>query len=152
MKNRVVFGTLIAMVAVAASLYVLLHERQRPRRVWVIYSEKYQDADPLREKDYEQDADDNLFAEERLSWQISEDKTCMVLTHDKQKADYVVRISVVRYLSGGNTFGRADLSITKRNGDVILVESFYQDRKSAEDIAQQPITRTWGVLCNTEPR
>ncbi len=40
------------------------------------------------------------------------------------------------------------LSITKRNGDVVLVDGFYQDRNSTDDIAQQPIAKTWEVLCS----
>jgi hypothetical protein len=55
----------------------------------------------------------------------------MVLTHDKQRADYIVSISVIRVPVNAppGIFGEASLSVAKRNGDVVLVENFYQDRK-----------------------
>lgn len=129
-----------------------LVERHGPKRVWVSYMEKYGDEG--------QEKDRRLFAEERLGWRISQDKNCMLLTHDRQTADYVADISVVRgldiYTGGGReerVFGTAILSITKQNGEVVLTDSFYQNLKSKEDIGQQPITGMWDALCrNTAGR
>jgi hypothetical protein len=120
-----------------AYLY-LYREAHRPKRVWVSYLEKYEGD--------ERDTDNRVFGEERLGWRISENKGCMVLTHDRKKADYVVSISVIRGINA-EIFGEASLSIAKGNGEVVTTESFYQDHKSAEDIGQQPITKTWEVLC-----
>jgi hypothetical protein len=47
----------------------------------------------------------------------------------------------------GQNLGEATLSVVKANGDVVLVDQFYQDARSAEDIAQQPITAAWSALC-----
>jgi hypothetical protein len=80
---------------------------------------------------------------------MSGNPRCIVLTNNKDQANYIVEITVERHpadLSGD--FGDAMLSITKRNGDIVLINSFYQDPKSTEDIAQQPITKTWEVLCS----
>ncbi len=141
MKKGLLLGILVLVVAASVCLY-LYREAHRPKRVWVTFSEKYQD------QDYEKDWGNNSFAEERLMWRISGNKGCMALTHDRQKADYVVSISVTRHPTDDlGTFGNANLSITKQNGDVVLADSLYQDLKSAEDIAQQPITEVWTLLC-----
>jgi hypothetical protein len=139
MKLRGLLFTGMAVVFVVAFTSVYLyHEAHRPKRVWVSYLEKF-DGD-------EQDKNDTVFAEARLGWLISHDKGCMVLTHDKKRADYAVNISVIRGIAS-EIFGKASLSITKSNGDVVTAEDFYQDRKSTEDIGMQPITKTWEVLC-----
>jgi hypothetical protein len=134
------FGIAATLVASTLGLYV--YQSTRPRRVWVEYSEKYQDKNPMRTEDYERvDKENQLFAEERLGRLIASNKDCIILTRDKQKADLLVSISVIRYIGGGDTFGEAKLSITKHNGDVLLTDTFYQDRNSAEDIARQPISK-----------
>lgn len=151
MKKTLLLGIVVLVVG-ASVCFHLYREAHRPKRVWVAYSEKYQDADLMRKEDYEQDVNNKLFAEERLGWRIAGDSRCMVLTRDRQRADYIVSISVVRYINGGDTFGTASLSIAKRDGDIVLVDSFSQNFKSTEDIAQQPITKTWDVLCHKQPR
>jgi len=146
MKTLLFSGLAVALVA--GTLCVYVYQSSRPKRVWVEYSEKTQDQNPMRTEDLEVvDKDSELLAEERLGWLIASNKDCIILTHDKKKADLLVSISVIRYINGGETFGRAALSITKRNGDVFLIETFYQDRNSAEDIAQQPVSKVWDALC-----
>ncbi len=146
MKTLLLCALAVALVAATLGLYV--YQSTRPKRVWVEYSEKYQDKNPTRTQDYEWvDKDNILFAEERLGSLIASSKECILLTRDKRKADLLVSISVIRYLNGGSTLGEAMLSITKRNGVVLLIDTFYQNRNSAEDIAQQPISKMWGTLC-----
>jgi hypothetical protein len=124
-----------------------------PKSVWISYSEKYRDADPARRQDYEEaKAGDGLFAEERLMWRIKEDTGCIVLTHDRRRADYIAAISVVRLIGGGNMYGEASLSIQKANGEVVTADHFYQNPKSQEDIAQQPVTALWQTLCGKRPQ
>lgn len=141
------------LVSTAARLY--LYRTAMPDRVWVEYSEKYQDRDPRRTQDYESvDKDNELFAEERLGWLMASNKDCIVLTRDKRRADVLVSISVIRYINGGDAFGEAHLSIARNDGDVLLVETFHQgrNRNAGEDIAQQPIIKTWNTLCETASR
>ena len=57
------------------------------------------------------------------------------------------RRSACSGINGGDNFGEASLTMTSRNADVVLVTSFYQDRRSREDIAQQPVTKVWQTLC-----
>ena len=139
MKRRasLFIGLAVVFVVALASVY-LYREAHGPKRVFVSYLEKCEGE--------ERDTNNTVFAEERLGWRISENKGCIVLTHDRKKADYLVSISVIRGINS-QIFGQDSLSITKRNGDVVLADSFYQDLKSAEDIGQQPITRTWELLC-----
>ena len=148
MKKTLLGGLLIVGVAGMMAVYYYWRVSREPKRVWVEFSEKYQDRDPRRTQDYERvDKDSRLFAEERLARQISERPGCMVLTRHKNKADYVVTISVIRYLGGGETYGEASLTITERGGDVVLVDRFYQTRSSNEDIAEMPITEAWQAIC-----
>jgi len=121
-----------------------------PKRIWVSYLEKYGDDG--------QEKDDRFFAEERLQGRISGNPSCMVLTHNRQSADYIADISVVRgidlYTGGGpqdRVFGAATLSVAKQDGDVVLVDSFFQNLKSKEDIGQQPITEVWEHFCPPVP-
>lgn len=147
-KTLLFFGVAAGLVAGLLGLYV--YQSGKPKRVWVEYSEEYQDKNPKRIEDYKwADKDNASFAEERLASLVTSNKDCIVLTRDKRKADLLVSVSVIRYVNGGDTFGEAKLSITKRNGDVLLIDTFYQDRNSAEDIAQQPISKVWGTLCQT---
>ena len=74
-----------------------------------------------------------------------------MLTRDRQKANFVVSISVVRYV-GGNLYGTANLLFTKADGDVVLADTFYQDRDSRADMAQEPITASWETLCPAPAR
>ncbi len=151
MNKALVLGGLAVSLAIAVTAVYVYRvfeapEKQtremRPKRVWVEYSEKY------KQDDYEKPADDPLLAEQRLQWLISENKGCIVLTRNRARADYLVSISVTRNI-GGATFGDASLSITDKNGDVVVAESFYQDRDSREDIATMPISATWRHLCSS---
>jgi hypothetical protein len=87
---------------------------------------------------------------------------CIVLTRNRQTADRLVSIAVTRFLDGGDRYGEAVASITKRDGDVVLTESFHQPcgavSPSAEgkspswrpcdwDIGDQPVERVWQTLC-----
>ena len=119
-------------------LYVWRQEAKRPRRVSVTYSEKWRSADDSK-KEWPTD-NDEILVEQKLN------HACFVLTRNKARADYLVSIQVIRYM-GGDTFGEAKLNILNAHGDVVLAETFFQDRTSKEDIAQQPITETWNTLC-----
>jgi hypothetical protein len=140
-----------ALVAVLATLWVChWHTAHRLKRVAVSYSEKYEDKTIGRKEDYEKVEEDRAsYAEEELSTMIARNKNCMLLSHDTNHADYRVSISVSRFMGDASTYGEATLSVTRTNGDVVLTEHFYQDKKT-DDIAQQPIKRAWDVLCNPE--
>ena len=127
------------------------HLAHRVKRVWVSYSEKYEDRTIGRKQDFEKVEEDRaLFAEEKLSDLVSQNKGCMVVTRDEKHADYRVNIAVSRFLGDPSTYGEASLTITKADGDIVLAEHFYQDKESKEDIASQPITRAWAVLCSAQ--
>jgi hypothetical protein len=137
-------ATVVSVISVGICHWY--EHRQTLKRVTISYTEKYEDRTGT--VDYEKvRSDDALYAEEQLSWSIAHDKTCMVLTHDKKHADYAVDISVIRFGGDPKIYGEATLTITRPNGDVIVTEHFFQDKSSREDIAQQPITETWEVLC-----
>jgi len=103
-----------------------------------------------RKEDYEKVEEDRAsYAEEELSTMIARNKNCMVLSHDADHADYRVNISVSRFMGDPSTYGEATLSVTRTNGDVVLTEHFYQDKKT-DDISQQPIKRAWEVLCKPD--
>jgi hypothetical protein len=144
----------VGLTAAVASLISVgvcrwYEHRHTLKRVAVSYVEKYKDQTGT--VDYEKVRSENaLYAEEQLSWSIAQDKTCMVLSHDAKHSDYAVDISVIRFGGDPDIYGEATLTITRPNGDVIVTEHFYQDKRSHEDIAQQPITRTWEVLCKAE--
>lgn len=147
----------VAWVALAVAVLALVAVgvcRWHPhwlKRVSVSYSEKYEDRTKGRSRDYQKLQEDRaLFAEEELSALARNDKTCLVLTHDGKHADYHVNISVSRFVGDPSTYGESTLTITRANGDIIVAEHFYQDKQSKEDIARQPITRAWGVLCRKE--
>jgi hypothetical protein len=135
--------SLLALLVTAAGLY-LWREVKRPKRVWVAYSEK----ERVREGETEElpSGETAIFAQQRISWLMSSNTSCLALTNNKSRADYLVNISVIRYRDG-KVFGEATLSIVKANGDLVLVDQFHQDAKSAEDIAEQPITAAWSALC-----
>jgi hypothetical protein len=119
-----------------------------PKRVWVSYSEKYREANTGETYGSESEPDGNgLVAEQRLMWRIKEKPGCIVLSHDRKRADYVAAISVVRLEGGGDRYGEASLSIQEADGDVVAMDHFYQDAQSREDIAQQPVTALWKTLC-----
>ena len=60
-------ATLAIAIPIPLGLYIYM--ALGPKRVCVEYSEKYQDRDPGRTKDYEELVDDTKgFAEERLQW------------------------------------------------------------------------------------
>ena len=132
-----------ASICVLSAIGFYQWQWHRPERVFVSYSEKYEDKEKAEN-------DDVFFAEEQLSDMIAQNNTCMVLTHDKKHADYYINISVIRFVGGGDTYGEASLSITRSNGDVVLAEHFFQNRQSKEDIARQPITRAWAMLCDNK--
>jgi len=140
-----------ALVAVLATLWVCRwHTAHRLKRVAVSYSEKYEDKTIGRKEDYEKVEEDRAsYAEEELSTMIARNKNCMVLSHDADHADYRVNISVSRFMGDPSTYGEATLSVTRTNGDVVLTEHFYQDKKT-DDISQQPIKRAWEVLCKPD--
>jgi hypothetical protein len=138
---------LIILVTVAAGIYFYV-ENHAPRRVFLTRSQRYQNDYGVKSQD-DIVEDDTLDAEQRLSFLMAGIPRCIVLTKNKDQANYVVEITVERHppnLMG--QFANAMLSVTKRNGDIVLIESFYQDSKSTDDIAQQPITKTWEVLCS----
>jgi hypothetical protein len=140
---------IFAVIAIAGATAVYIARSANPpepKRVWVQYFEKY------RSGDRESPASDiELFAEKRLGVLIDAHKGCIVLTRERQKADFVANISVIRYGGGGDLYGTASLLITKANGDVVLAEGLYQGRDFTADIAQQPITRVWETLCPAPP-
>lgn len=138
---------LCAACAVVITVAVCRRHPPGAKRVWVTYSEKYVDKTIGRTSDYEKvEADSALYAEEQLQYKIAGDKGCMLVTHDKEAADYHVEIAVSRFVGDPSTDGEAILTVTKRNGDVVDAERFYQDKKSEDDIAQQPIKQVWEVL------
>jgi hypothetical protein len=113
---------------------------ETPAKGFVTYAEKYHSEDDST-KDWPTE-DNEVFAEERLNWS----HPCFVLTRNKSKADYLVNIQVTRYV-GGKIFGEATLTILNAHGDVVAAETFFQNKTSKEDIAQQPITETGHTLC-----
>ena len=137
----------VVVLATVAGLY-LWRESKRPKRVWVAYSEKYREG--AGGAGDQASGETEVFAEQRISRLMSGDKGCLVLTHNRSRADYLINISVVRYLDGGKVFGDATLSIVKADGDLVVAEQFHQDAGSAEDIAQQPITAAWSTLCRAQ--
>jgi hypothetical protein len=142
------FAALIILVIVAIGIYAYV-ENHAPQRVFLTHSQRFQNDYGVKSQD-DIVEDDSLEAEQRLSWLMSGNSHCLVLTHDRKQANYVVEITVERHPASpiSGHFGDATVSITKRNGDVVLIDSFYQDRNSADDIAQQPITKVWEVLCS----
>ncbi len=155
-SNKALLACVALVVAACAGLGFYLWGT--PKRVWVTYTEKWQDYPGGEDykRDAEWDAALKLSAEQQL-------KPCVVLTHDRQNADYIVSISVVRYGSstlpglrepppGLAPYGQAWLSIAKRNGDVMLVDSFLQNQNSAEDIGQQPVIRAREFVCHQKHR
>jgi hypothetical protein len=74
---------------------------------------------------------------------------CMVLTHDKAIADYRATISVTRTPGSVDHFGDAELSVVKRNGGVVVSQTFSQYRSFGEqdDIGEQPIKALTNLLC-----
>jgi len=139
-SKRTLFGavSVFACVTAIGLIFAWKQESRRPRRVFVTYAEKYRSADDST-KEWPTE-NNEIFAEERLN------HAWFVWTRNKPKADYLVSIQVIRYM-GGDTFGEAKLNILNAHGDVILAETFFQDRTSKEDIAQQRITETWRTLC-----
>jgi hypothetical protein len=139
----------LAIVIMAGGAYSIFRWMRSPKRVWVEYAERYENRlDASRQKDYVRVAEEEeLFAEEQLGRRIRDNPRCMVLTRDRNKADYLVSITVIRYVGGGEIFGEATLSMSKRNGDVLTSERFFQTRTSVADIAQMPVSRTWQIIC-----
>jgi hypothetical protein len=136
----------LILIAATVGIYAYLEDHS-PRRVFLTRSQRYQNDYSVKSQD-DIVEDDTLDAEQRLSWRILGNPRCIVLTKNRGQANYIVEITVERHPADllGH-FGDAMLSITKRNGDIVLINSFYQDQKSTEDIAQQPITKTWEFLC-----
>ena len=143
-KKTLLVGLTVALVAFVVGLYFYEQEPQ-PKRVWLEYSDKYANSDrPVKDR--------KLYTEYELG-QLPSTKGCMVLTHNRQKADYVVSIAVIRYVDAGISYGNeAILSITKGNGDFVLVDYLTQDSNSTEDVGQQAITKLREVLCPTASR
>ena len=75
-----------------------------------------------------------------------------MVTHDKATADYRATISVTRTPGSVDHFGDAELSVVKRNGDVVLSQTFSQYRSFGEqdDIGQQPIKALTNLPCKKE--
>jgi hypothetical protein len=142
------WSVMAGVCAVLVTLWVCHWRPDTLKRVVVSYSEKYEDKTIGRKQDYEQVVDDALFAEEQLSYLVARDQTCMVLSRDGKHADYSVNISVTRSLGDPSIYGEATLTVTRANGDILVSEHFYQDKNSKEDIAHQPITKVWEVLCS----
>ena len=143
MKKKILLvGLAVVLVALVVSFYFY---EQEPKRVWLEYSDKYANSDrPVEDR--------KLYTEYELG-QLPSTKGCMVLTHNRQKADYVVSIAVIRYVDAGLFYSsEAILSITKGNGDVVLVDYLTQDSNSTEDVGQQAITKMREVLCPTASR
>jgi hypothetical protein len=145
MKKRPLLGIVVLFVAASICLF-LYREVYRPKRVWVSYSEK---AEYVGYKELDER---KLWAEEGFTLQISGNKGCMVLTRDRQKADYIVSSSVIRYSEDAPAIGSAELSITKQNGDVVFVGHFIQDRKlnPNDEILEQVVSWTWHLLCQKQ--
>jgi hypothetical protein len=138
---------LIVLITVTVGIYAYV-QNHAPQRVFLTRSQRYQNEYGVKSQD-DIVEDDTLDAEQRLSFLMSGNPRCIVLTNNKDQANYIVEITVERHPANllGH-FADAMLSITKRNGDIVLIDSFYQDRKSTDDIAQQPITKVWEVLCS----
>jgi hypothetical protein len=148
--KTVAWCVLSAACAVLITVLVCRWHPHRAKRVWVTYSEKYVNMTIGRTEDYEKvDADSALYGEEQLSNMVAHDKSCMVVTHDRKHADYQVEIAVSRFVGDPANYGKATLTITGGNGDVVDSERFYQDRRSQDDIAKQPIKQAWEVLCKS---
>ena len=145
MKKKILLvGLAVVLVALVVSFY-FYEQEPKPKRVWLEYSDKYANSDrPVEDR--------KLYTEYELG-QLPSTKGCMVLTHNRQKADYVVSIAVIQYVDGGLFYSsEAILSITKGNGDVVLVDYLTQDSNSTEDVGQQAITKMREVLCPTASR
>src|SRR6266446_3610836 len=135
--NPLLLASIFVVVVLAMGIYLYVESRM-PKRVFLTRSQRYQDTDVKSKDDTVED--DSLNAEQRLSFLLSDKRQCIVLTHNKTNADYIVEITVERYPTDAfGNYADATLSITKVNGDVVLVEGFYQNRASKDDIAQQPI-------------
>ncbi len=145
--NPLLLASIFVVVVLAMGIYLYVESRM-PKRVFLTRSQRYQDTDVKSKDDTVED--DSLNAEQRLSFLLSDKRQCIVLTHNKTNADYIVEITVERYPTDAfGNYADATLSITKVNGDVVLVEGFYQNRASKDDIAQQPISKAWEVLCGS---
>jgi hypothetical protein len=153
----VVIFTFSLVAAVGLSLW---REAKRPGRVWVLASEKsISEADSfggLGSYEYGvqigKTENTTLRTEEKIANGFrARGGTCMV-THDKATADYRATISVTRTPGSVDHFGDAELSVVKRNGDVVLSQTFSQYRSFGEqdDIGQQPIKALTNLLCKKE--
>jgi hypothetical protein len=132
---------------------------QRPLRVWVEASETYKNVNPRSEVFEKKTPGAVKDVEQTLQRDIGFSPGCIVLTRNKQTADRLVSISVSRYLDGGDVAGDADVVIAKRNGDILLTESFRQSSNPRdcpdsdfsllchEDIGDQPVEKVWQTLC-----
>lgn len=143
---RLVTGILVVIV-LAIGIYLYLESRM-PKRIFLTSSERFQATD-VKSKD-DSVEDDSLYAEQGLGNLLSNKPPCIVLTHNKRNADYVVEIMVEHYPANAlGIFADATLSITKANGDVVLVQSFFQSHDSKDEITQRPVSKTWDILCGS---
>jgi len=142
---------------VAAVGFSLWREAKRPKRVWVVASEK-----SISEAEGDNYGDQigktentTLRTEEEIADGFrARGDACMVLTHDKANADYRATISVTRTPGSVDHFGDAELSVVKRNGDVVLSQTFSQYRSFGEqdDIGERPIKALTNLLCKNEAK
>ena len=147
LKSTIPWAVIAVFLLGAVGAYISYRQFFRPKRVFLTRHQTFQIESGVKAKD-DLEEDDSPDAEQRLSWMMKERPRCIVLTHNRQTADFVVNITVNRFPTdrSGN-FGNADLSIVKRNGDVIWLDSFEQNLKSTEDIGQAPLNKAWEVLC-----
>ena len=138
------WAALLAVAFLAAVGFgVWRYLAQRKVRVFVAASSTTQQEDGLTSAGDTRE-DETQAAEARL-----QEYPCIVITTDKQRADFIVNISIQRYsqqdLSGNWAY--ANLSVSKGTGEVVLMDSFSQNRDSTADIAQMPPDRAAQFLC-----
>lgn len=89
--------SLFVVLATAAGLQ-LWREAKRPKRAWVAYSEK--ERTRVGETEEWPTGESEVFAQRRIGWLMSSNKSCLVLTGSRPRAHYLVNISVIRYREG----------------------------------------------------
>lgn len=151
----------LVLLAPAAAIYWLTTHQHRPKYVLIAAFEKTVDGDDIRKEVYAT-MDKSFDAEMEIQAWMADKQPCMVPTHNKDKADFLVYIYVTRYQPafqmgsfsaqrGVELWGEARMSLLKGNGDLVRDESFLQGNqvKGDDDIGQQPLKRAWQILCSS---
>lgn len=143
----------LVFFAVAGVICWLAIEQYRPKRVFIRSAEKLEDT---VENQVFSTTDRSIDAEERFQAWIAGTTPCLVLTRNKDRADFLVHIDVTRYNpvqlfgAGNELWADGQLSVLRSNGDVVLNEYFFQGTgmwRAKDDIGQQPLKRVRELLC-----